>query len=183
MTVTPDSAAATIAFIAPGFVLLSVFYWLGLQTKRSDAQWVVWSVIASAAIRPLTTVFPGQWQTLGAFGIAVLGGLLLSGCWRQVAKRSRGVTGAASIRAWDTVMARAAWLQVEMADGRTFKGLLYAAAASVDTDDLDLYLTRVSEVVDGEQRPLDAHGVLLRRADVRIVVAFPWANLPMPQQV
>lgn len=50
MTVSADDAVATLRFLVPGFVLLSVFYWFGLATKRTDWRWLLWSLIASVPI-------------------------------------------------------------------------------------------------------------------------------------
>jgi Family of unknown function (DUF6338) len=186
MTVTPDSAAATIIFLAPGFVLLSVFYWFGLQVKRSDAQWLIWSLIASAAIKPFASVLPVNGAVAG-FGVAIVGGALLALAWNRlptagflpegIRNRLQDLRRSAGIRAWDNVMDRAAWLQVETADGRTFIGLMRWAARSVDTDDLDVYLVTPSEVVNDEKKPIGGHGILIRRADIRMIIPFEWAGL------
>lgn len=184
MTITADSAAATIVLLAPGFVLLSVFYWFGLQVKRSDAQWLIWSLIASAAIKTL----PSGGIAVAPFAYAVAGGAVLAIAWNRlptarfvpapIQARLSALTLTSSIRAWDSVMARAAWLQVEMNDGRTFIGLMRWAATSVDTDDLDLYLVQPREVVKGVIEHIDGHGILLRRADTRMIIPFPWDRLP-----
>ena len=189
MTVTPESAAATIVFLAPGFVLLSVFYWFGLQVKRSDAQWLIWSLIASAAINPAASKL-GIDRTIAAFGLAIVGGGLLALAWNRV-PRLRFIPGrirrrllsfrqSSGIRAWDNVMERAAWLQVEISDGRTYFGLMSWAAKSVDTDDLDLYLVRASQIVEGKRIPIQAHGILIQRSSIRLISPFVWSRLPAP---
>lgn len=50
MTISADDAVSTLRFLVPGFVLLSVFYWFGLATKRTDWRWLLWSLIASVPI-------------------------------------------------------------------------------------------------------------------------------------
>jgi len=50
MTISADDALATLRFLVPGFILLSVFYWFGLATKRTDWRWLLWSLIASVPL-------------------------------------------------------------------------------------------------------------------------------------
>jgi hypothetical protein len=189
VTITPESAASAIVFLAPGFVLLSVFYWFGLQIKRSDAQWLIWSLIASAAINPLADHLPFDHSAV-SFGIAIAAGALLAVAWnelpkvailpKQVRRRLLSFRNSSGIRAWDNVMERAAWLQVEMSDGRTFVGLMAWASKSVDTDDLDIYLVRASQVLRKRKVPINAHGILIQRSNIRMINPFAWKGLPDP---
>lgn len=63
MVVEADAVAATLRLVIPGFVALSVFYWLGLAVRRADWRWLLWSLLASV---PLTWF--GEWlaSLLGA---------------------------------------------------------------------------------------------------------------------
>lgn len=56
MLVTADGVAATLRFLIPGFVALSIFYWFGLAVRRADWRWLLWSLLASV---PLTWI--GDW--------------------------------------------------------------------------------------------------------------------------
>jgi len=50
MTISAEDAIATLRFVLPGFVLLSVFYWFGLATRRTDWRWLLWSLLASVPL-------------------------------------------------------------------------------------------------------------------------------------
>ena len=50
MTVSAEDAASTLAFLVPGFVALSIFYWFGVRIKRPDWLWLIWSLIATVPI-------------------------------------------------------------------------------------------------------------------------------------
>ena len=50
MVVTAPQVVDTLRLLVPGFVLLKAFYIVGLRTKRSDAQWVIWSILAAVPV-------------------------------------------------------------------------------------------------------------------------------------
>src|SRR6266851_7885945 len=91
MLVSAQQVVDTLALLVPGFVLIKVFYFFGLQTKRSDAQWVIWSILASAPIASLASALTrgsGSLTTLAvSLLFAVTGGVLLSAAWGQLAAR------------------------------------------------------------------------------------------------
>jgi hypothetical protein len=50
VVVSADNVAATLSLVVPGFLALSIFYWFGLQQKRTDWRWVIWSLALTAPI-------------------------------------------------------------------------------------------------------------------------------------
>jgi Family of unknown function (DUF6338) len=54
--VTADDVAATLALVVPGFVALTVFYWLGLRQRRTDWQWLLWSLVVTVPVAWLATL-------------------------------------------------------------------------------------------------------------------------------
>jgi hypothetical protein len=45
----------------PGFVALSVFYWLGLAVKRTNWRWTLWSLVASVPIAYVASAVAETW--------------------------------------------------------------------------------------------------------------------------
>lgn len=178
MLVSAQQVTDTLALLVPGFVLVKVFYFFGLQTKRSDAQWVIWSVLASAPIASLASRPTTGYGTMTTLTVsllfAVTGGVLLSGAWRQLAAGRPDLLARELIRAWDVVLSpRQRWLQMELVDGRVFLGKQEYLALSVDTDDLDIYLVDVRQSTDGNLEVIEGiDGLLVRRADIRFIAVL-----------
>ncbi len=178
MLVSAQQVVDTLALLVPGFVLIKVFYFFGLQTKRSDAQWVIWSILASAPIASLASALTrgsGSLTTLAvSLLFAVTGGVLLSAAWGQLAARRPDLLARELIRAWDVVLSpQQRWLQIELVDGRVFLGKQQYVALSVDTDDLDVYLVDVRQATDGSLEVIDGvEGLLVRRAEIRFIAVL-----------
>jgi hypothetical protein len=178
MLVSAQQVADTLALLVPGFVLVKVFYVFGLQTKRSDAQWVIWSILASAPIAAFTSLVTGG---LGAgvtlavsLLLAVTGGVLLSVAWTRMAAQWPRLLAKQLIRSWDVVLSpKQRWLQLELADGRVLVGQQKYLATSVDTDDLDLYLVNVRQPDNGKLEAIaGVDGVLVQRKDIRLIAVL-----------
>lgn len=175
MVVTAGQVADSLSLLIPGFVLMKVFYLFGFQSKRSDAQWVIWSILATAPILGLATALIGSrsWLLLPvAITIGVIGGGVLSFLWRRFAPA--GVRSEVLIRAWDNVLGGSSrWVHVELKDGRIFRGWQLYAAKSVETDDLDLYLREPVVVVNDEYVALpDVEGLLLERSEIVLIAVL-----------
>ena len=176
--ITAQQVTDTLELLIPGFVALKVFYVFGLQTKRSDAQWALWSVLVSAPIAAITRLITPANSISSLFvGLAlasIVGGLLVF-AWRGIAGRWSSLRAREQLRAWDVVLGvdEAPWLQVEMADSRVFVGQPKYVASSVDTDSLDLYLTdvRQSDGTNLAQIP-GIDGILISRSDVSLIAVF-----------
>jgi Family of unknown function (DUF6338) len=182
MLVTAAEVADSLALLIPGFVLMKVFYLLGFQTKRSDAQWVIWSVLATAPIlwtaSALSRSTPVGLPVAIALGVG--GGAALSLLWRALIHFVPAIGSEVNIRAWDNVLGGGErWIQVELTDGRTFRGWHEYAARSVDTDDLDLYLRDPAAVVKDDYVALDGvEGLLLERSQIVMVAVFDESDPP-----
>jgi hypothetical protein len=59
MIISADDAASTLAYLVPGFVALSVFYWFGVRIKRPDWLWLIWSLLATVPIAYAATWIAG----------------------------------------------------------------------------------------------------------------------------
>ena len=175
--ITAQQVTDTLALLIPGFVALKVFYVFGLQTKRSDAVWALWSILFSAPIAGLTSTVAAagvHYSLVVSLILAVIIGGLLTLIWRLVARIWPTLKAKEQIRAWDVVFGGdAPWLQVEMSDGKVFVGQPKYVASSVDTDALDLYLidVRQSDGTSLTQIP-GIDGLLIARSDVNLIAVF-----------
>ena len=90
MTITAAQFADTLRFLLPGFVLTKTFYQLGLRTKRSDAQWVLWSILAAAPVAYIgdsLVPLPGAAALLIELPVAVALGALAAAAWGLACRR------------------------------------------------------------------------------------------------
>jgi hypothetical protein len=91
MTVSAEDAAATLAYLVPGFVALSIFYWFGVRIKRPDWLWLIWSLIATVPIAYVATWIAslfGQTSadlsaTIAACGLEAAGGVSDAGAFEN----------------------------------------------------------------------------------------------------
>lgn len=168
--------ADTLKLLVPGFVFMKVFYLLGLRTKRSDAQWAVWSVLVAAVLNAFAeAAVPSASRLWFAFFLAVVAGALLAIAWRGTATLLPALAADQSIRAWDVVLSQRRWVQVDLLDGRTFLGYVLQAASSVDADEhLDLYIGEPQLLSGGQATPLQGvEGLLVARDQIASIAAFP----------
>lgn len=162
---------------------MKVFYLLGFQTKRSDAQWVIWSILATAPLVGLTNALlrgGSDWRVFPLeLSIALAAGGSLAVMWRGLARLAPSLQGEMTIGAWDNVVATRRWLLVELKDGRRFKGWPKYVARSVDTDDVDLFMADPAVVVGDAYIALDSvEGILLKRSDITMITALK--GVPRP---
>jgi membrane protein implicated in regulation of membrane protease activity len=59
MFISADDVITAITYLIPGFIALRVLYTFGFPSKRSDAEWAIWSLLGSAAIAPFTQAIAG----------------------------------------------------------------------------------------------------------------------------
>src|SRR5207253_488950 len=132
----------------PGFLATSVFYWFGLRTKRSEGEWVIWSLLAAAPVNAVALALAARVGIKGdsvlglALGLGVVLGALLIVAWKVTLRAQPQIARGIAIRAWDDIFGRptSQWVQIKMLDGTVATGWSLYAAQSVDTDDLDLYI-------------------------------------------
>jgi hypothetical protein len=178
MLVSAQQVADTLGLLVPGFILVKVFYLFGLQTKRSDAQWVIWSILASAPIAGFTSFIARGFGPNVVLVLSVLfaltSGVLLSLAWKWIAGRWPDLLARQLIRSWDVVLSpQQRWLQIELVDGRVFVGKQESVALSVDTDDLNLYLIDVRQPNGEILEPIEGvDGLLVQRADIRLIAVL-----------
>jgi hypothetical protein len=179
MLITADQVADTLRLLVPGFVLMKTFYWFGLKTKRSDAQWVIWSILTAVPVNALATaVFPGNdnHTLLLATAVALVAGWLLAVAWNTLIRLRPSFGAEAAIRAWDIVFGqdKPEWLQVKLTDATVYVGKPVSAARSVDTDDLDLYIIepRILAADGGYVQLRGVDGVLLPRSQIVAIAVF-----------
>jgi hypothetical protein len=179
--------AATVAFLAPGFVALKVFYVFGLRTKRSDAQWAIWSLLASVPIEAMAATIHRRDDGvhLGvAIGIAIALGSAASLLWTLVSGWD-GLRARTAVRIWDHVLTTPCWVQVWTKDGRIFFGWAQRVALSTETDDLDVYLDRASVVAaTGEEVVVPGlKGVLIARSEIHQIALLDGRAQPAPTAI
>ncbi len=175
MLVSAAQVADTLRLLIPGFVLMKIFYQFGLPTKRTDAQWVLWSLLAAVPVNLVASaIHPASdgAQFWIAIAIAVAAGALFVLLWSRIAKRWPLLAADLKIRAWDVVLGspKGRWLQVELTDHRVYSGRPKHVAQSVDADDLDLYLAEPKGVVGDDYVDLPGvDGILIPRSQVSLV--------------
>lgn len=189
MTITAGQFADTLRFLLPGFIAAKTLYALGVQTKRSDAQWALWSVLLAA---PILYVGDALVPLAGAAAlvidipVAIALGALLALAWRLASARWPLARAGASIHAWDELFTgEPRWIEITLKDGcGTYLGYASSVASSVETDDLDILLASPETVEDGVATPIaGVESVLMRRADIaRILVHAPTAPSESPSR-
>jgi hypothetical protein len=170
--ITAEQAADTLRLLVPGFIALKIFYLFGLRTRRSDLEWVIWSVLAAAAIDAVVRLIPAGGPTLLiAVALAVLFGLAAAVLWRLVASRRPAIRERSARMAWDAVLSKPRWVQVWMRDGLTISGHTDLVADPVETDVLDLYLKDAAWIgADNEVVPMTGvEGVVIGRDAIAFV--------------
>lgn len=55
MILTADEVVQVATVLLPGFIALKVLYTFGFQSKRTDLEWAVWSLLGSLALAPVTS--------------------------------------------------------------------------------------------------------------------------------
>jgi len=201
MVVTATGVTDTLRLLVPGFILLQTFYVFGLQTRRTDAQWVIWSVLAAVPVIAATDGLVGLGSRIFHTGrdanvtlllallIAIVGGLLLAFGWRMLTHRWPRIARVAGIRAWDNVFGRRSsgkvsdpvtlasgppeGLQVTLTNKIVYSGRPVYAAKSVDADDVDLYLVDPAIVVGSRSIILSGvEGILVPRSQIASITVF-----------
>jgi len=175
--VKADDVADTLRLLVPGFVALKVFYLLGLRTKRSDAQWAIWSVLATVPLTALAALIhaPNDNARLGwALAIAVTAGALGSLLWARVLVRWEYLRTRTAIRAWDDVLTEPCWVQIWTKDGKTLVGWNREIALRTETDDLDIFIDNPYVVdANGVQLALPSlRGILVARSEIHQIAVF-----------
>jgi Family of unknown function (DUF6338) len=186
MPLSPDQVAAALALLMPGFVWMKVFYFFGLRTRKTDAQWYMWAILLSAPFAGFVSVAHPPGPELATLLLAVVYGLVggglsvllwtwaLPAVWPSLRVRS-------TVGAWDAVFGQPGnrWIQVQTMDGRVLSGWAKYVGQLADTDDPDLFLADAADVVEGEAKVLEGvEGFLLRRSTISsLVVLAPGAEL------
>jgi hypothetical protein len=176
VTITAQQFADTLRLLLPGFVAAKTFYALGLQTKRSDAQWVLWSILAAAPVAYLgdfLVPLPGAASLVVQVPLAVALGAWLAVGWLLLSRRWPWLLADQAIRAWDELFTGPSrWIEVTLKNGvGTYLGYAGAAASSVVTDDLDLLLLKPALVQDSQAVDLPGvESILVRREDIALIV-------------
>lgn len=173
-----DDIGSIIRDLLPGFVALKVFYWFGIQSRRSDLEWTVWSILVAVAINAfvdrLISETDPTLRLLITLVAAVGIGWIAAKVWRDVARRNPLLRAIASRRAWDMALSPASstpYISVWTTGGRAVYGWPESVASSADVDDVDLII-RDPEWVDddGVKHPMDGvEGVLIPGSAIELV--------------
>jgi hypothetical protein len=175
--VSAVEAQATLAYLVPGFVALKLFYIVGLRTRRSDLSWTVLSVAAAAALNGIVAyvgVADFSWRIAWATVLGLVLALVAGWIWRKIRERpaARRIKESFDRQAWDALWGEPAWVQVWVRDGPVVFGAWRVAADSVETDDLDIFVTSPSWVdrVTGERTPATGSaGIWIAAGDIQLI--------------
>jgi hypothetical protein len=176
MLIKAADVADTVRLLLPGFVALKAYYVFGLRTKRSDAQWVLWSILASVPLGALASYVHAPddsthlWLGLG---FAVLLGVGLGVLWTRLAQRWATLRALSSTRVWDSVVPQPLWMQFWTKDGTVVMGKPRYVARSVVTDDLDVYIIEPHLVTGATTEVMGGvDGLLLSRSEITRIAVF-----------
>jgi hypothetical protein len=175
--ITADQVGSTIAFLAPGFLALKIFYLFALKSKRSDLEWTIWSLIASLALSATAGRFTSSQPAAVAisFAFAALVGVIASWAWIRTSQRWPRLRQMAQPMAWDSMIPSKQWLQVVLVDGRVVSGQPAVVADSAESGQLDLWLTYPAWVVNGESQEMpNVQGVWIPAEQIRLIQSLPW---------
>jgi hypothetical protein len=170
-------AQATLEYLVPGFVALKLFYVVGLRTRRSDLSWTVLSVAAAAGLNGVVAfvgVTDFSWRVAWATGLGLVLALVAGWVWRSIRGRPtfRRMKETFDRQAWDALWGEPAWVQVWVREGPVVFGAWRVSADSVETDDLDIYVTSPSWVdrVTGERTPASGSaGIWIAAGDIQLI--------------
>jgi hypothetical protein len=182
MLVSADQVADTLRLLAPGFLAAKAFYLFGLRTKRSDPQWVIWSLIAAVPVTAVANyLHPGRDlpNVMLSFAIGIAGGTGFGLLWSWLVRKRPNLKAEAAIRAWDIIFSRdpSNWLQIELVNKKVVSGLSLYAGRSVDTDDLDIYVVQPQLVDEGRHIDLPGvEGLLINRSQIATITVFARAK-------
>ena len=178
MLVKAADVVDTLRLLIPGFVALKAYYLLGLRTKRTDAEWVLWSILFSVPVTAMASLIHSEddnRRLAWALALAAAGGGVLGIAYTQLARRIPAVRPLTAVRAWDAALARSRWMQFWLKNGSVWLGRPEMLASSAETDDLDVYLVNV-HLVDpstGQKSQLDGvEGLLISRTEMCAVAVF-----------
>jgi hypothetical protein len=184
--VSAGDAQATLAYLVPGFLALKLFYVVGLRTRRSDLSWTVLSVAAAAGLNgivALTGVTDPSWRVAYATLLGLLAALVAGAVWRPIRDSTLGRRVKVSFdrQAWDALWGEPAWVQVWVRDGPVVFGAARVAADSVETDNLDIFVSSPSWVdrVTGDRTPATGTaGIWIAAADIQLIQLLAETDAP-----
>ncbi len=181
MLINASDVADTLRLLVPGFLATPVFYWFGLRTKRSEWEWVIWSLLAAVPVNAVAFAIAGRvhitgdWRLALALVLGLILGTILIVLWRLFLRVLPQAARGIAIRAWDDIFGRptSQWVQIKMLDGTVATGWSMYAAQSVDTDDLDVYIREPTLLQAGNEVALPGvEGILVARSQVAWMMVF-----------
>jgi hypothetical protein len=175
--VKAGDVADTLRLLIPGFVALKAFYLLGLRTRRSDAEWVLWSVLMSVPLTGVASVLHSldDNERMGiAMGLGMLAGGGAGHTYTLLSRSDRWIRPLVAVRAWDAAVAQDRWMQFWLKNQSVWLGRPYWVASSAETEDLDIYLANVQAVDPdtGARTPVPVAGLLLSRSEIELSAVF-----------
>lgn len=170
----------TLLHLVPGFIALKAFYIVGFQTRRTDLELTLWSLVVAAFINAVFGVVAPDIEASRRVIVEMLAGLALgllaALAWLELVKRRPNVQSSVVItsRAWDDVFALTPtrWMQIWLTDGRVVMGWPGDVAIAQLSDSLDLYLREPQWVdpVTGARTPMTGvEGLLILESSISFV--------------
>ena len=168
----------TLLHLVPGFIALKAFYLVGFQSRRTDLELTIWSVVVAALIGAgFGIVAPAVHEgfLIAAEMLAGLAlGLIAGVGWLKLLKRWPSVRSNVSSRAWDDVFAMVPtrWMQIWLTDGRVVFGWPRDIAIAQVSDSLDVYLLEpawVDPVTGARTLMTGVEGVLILDSSISFV--------------
>jgi hypothetical protein len=171
------AVASTLALLVPGFVALKIFYRFALRTERTDAQWAIWSILATVPIGAGATLLHRADDGLRfaiAVGIGVAAGVAGALLWRLLLKRFELFRASTTLTAWDRLLDTPRRVHVWTKPGYRITGWTQYVALNTPNRELDVYLDDAS-VTDASGRPVQIpglRGVLIARSEIHAIAVL-----------
>ena len=151
--ISAADVAATLEYLVPGFVAVKLFYWRGLQGRRTDLELTLWSVLVAAGINAaldrMELGIDADARLLVSVALATLLGWGAAAGLDALRRYNPDLVAATSRRAWDVAFysdREAKWIQIWTTEGHIIHGWYRTVALDAEADALDILMREPSWV-------------------------------------
>jgi Family of unknown function (DUF6338) len=131
--------------------------------------------VAKCASDALAKQATDVWTVAVGLGLGVVLGVILLIGWTLISRINPGLSAKAFATVWDSVLTKfdkGPWVEVTVGDGRRLSGILEELASDVETETVDIFISKPAWIgSDGQPVTLgEVVGVWLPRSEVKTMV-------------